>query len=183
VAPHSMRTQIVEMIEREAHHAASGRESGIVMKLNALVDETIIDALYEASRTGVRIDLLVRGICSLRPGVPGLSETIRVRSILGRFLEHSRIIQFCNDGQDDYYIGSADMMHRNLDRRVETMVRVQSQEVKSRLASILAVAFREDIFGWELSTEGIWEPIPSDAVESVDLQRVLKKRDLERARD
>jgi polyphosphate kinase len=182
VAPQSMRAEIVEMIQRESDHARAGGDSGISMKLNALVDETVIDALYEASQAGVPISLLVRGICSLRPGVPGLSETIRVRSILGRFLEHSRILRFHNDGQDDFYIGSADMMHRNLDRRVETLVRLQAHESKERLASIFALAFEDNMSSWDLSADGTWvRATPTD--ERIDFQKMLMQRALDNARD
>jgi polyphosphate kinase len=183
VAPHSMRNQIVEMIEREAEHARAGKDSGIVMKLNALVDEAVIDALYEASGAGVPISLLVRGICALRPGIEGLSETISVRSILGRFLEHSRIIRFFNDGQDDFYIGSADMMHRNLDRRVESMVRVQTRESKARLASIFSLAFRDNASAWYLSSDGSWTRVMPETDERIDFQKTLMQRALEHDRD
>src|SRR5918999_5898243 len=115
VAPHGVRTGLLEKIRREARHAAEGHASGIRFKLNSLVDERIIDGLYEASGAGVPVDLLIRGICALRPGVPGLSENIRVRSIVGRFLEHSRVIAFENDGDREFWLGSADLMHRNLD--------------------------------------------------------------------
>ncbi len=116
------------MIRREVDNAIAGLPSGITMKVNSLVDEELIDELYAASRAGVSIDLIVRGMCALRPGVPGLSENVRVRSILGRFLEHARIMRFRGGGDDEYWIGSADLMHRNLDRRVETLVRVVDPE-------------------------------------------------------
>ena len=127
VAPVSLRSGIVERINRERERFVDGNPARIRIKCNALVDEAVIDALYGASRAGVPVDLWVRGICALRPGVPGLSETIRVRSILGRFLEHSRLFTFGPIGDDeppDVWLGSADMMHRNLDRRVETLVQV-----------------------------------------------------------
>ena len=124
VAPLHLRKGLLKRINLEAENAREGKPSGIRLKLNSIVDEAIIDALYRASRAGVPIDLVVRGICSVRPGVPELSETIRIRSVLGRYLEHSRIFAFHNDGDPQVFIGSADMMHRNLDRRVEALVRL-----------------------------------------------------------
>src|SRR5690606_16704365 len=124
VAPLHLRKGLLKRINQEAENAHDGKPSGIRVKLNSIVDEAIIDALYRASRAGVPIDLVVRGICSVRPGVPDLSETIRVRSILGRYLEHARIFSFHNNGDPQVFIGSADMMHRNLDRRIEALVRI-----------------------------------------------------------
>ena len=131
VAPHSIRSGLVERIEREIAHHEAGRPAGVRIKLNSIVDEGVIDALYRASMAGVPVDVWVRGICALRPGVPGLSETMRVRSILGRFLEHSRIFWFANGGEPDVWIGSADMMHRNLDRRVEALVQITDPSHRS----------------------------------------------------
>lgn len=161
VAPGELRDRVLLLIRRERDRAASGEPARIRMKLNALVDEAIIDALYEASAAGVEIDLLIRGICALRPGKPGLSEHIRVRSILGRFLEHSRILAF---GEEDpvIYIGSADMMHRNLDRRVEVMVRVEDPAAKAHLAQVLDLAEADRRSSWRLSEHGNWAPPPSE---------------------
>ena len=158
VAPYEMRERIVSMIEREATLADGGVPGRIAIKLNHLVDETVIDALYAASQAGVRIDLLVRGICSARPGVSGLSESMRVRSVLGRFLEHSRLFYFGNDGDEDVLIGSADMMHRNLDRRVEALVRVEAPELKQRLKGLLDLAFADTTSAWWLDQDGEWQP-------------------------
>ncbi len=116
----------------------------------------MIDALYLASQAGVPVELLIRGICALRPGVPGLSETIRVRSILGRFLEHSRVFWFDNGGEPAAWIGSADMMHRNLDRRVEVLVRLRDQHVVDQVRALLDLAFDEETTAWELATDGRW---------------------------
>ena len=127
VAPDSVRSGLIERIRTEIEHHQAGREARIRIKANSIVDEAIIDELYRASRAGVPVDLLVRGICGLRPGVPGLSETIRVRSVLGRFLEHSRVFWFADGGSPAVYIGSADLMHRNLDRRVEVLVRLPGE--------------------------------------------------------
>jgi polyphosphate kinase len=124
------------------------------MKVNALVDEQVIDALYRASRDGVRVECLVRGICALRPGRENLSETVTVRSILGRFLEHSRVFQFQSVGE--WWIGSADMMHRNLDRRIEALIRVTQPELQDQLSAMLDLAFSPRISGWELDAAGTW---------------------------
>jgi polyphosphate kinase len=156
VAPHGIRTGLIEKIRREARHAAEGRASGIRFKLNSLVDERIIDALYEASAAGVPVELLIRGICALRPGVPGLSETIRVRSIVGRFLEHSRVMSFTNGGDPEWWIGSSDLMHRNLDRRVEVLLRVCDDTARRELARVLDEAMAPEVRSWQLGGDGSW---------------------------
>ncbi|GAB6985361.1 RNA degradosome polyphosphate kinase [Nocardioides pyridinolyticus] len=156
VAPDSVRTGLVERIHREIAHHQAGRPGRIRLKANSVVDEAIIDALYLASQAGVEVELLVRGICALRPGVPGLSETIRVRSVLGRFLEHSRIFWFDNGGEPEAWIGSADMMHRNLDRRVEVLVRLPGAEETRVIGDLLDLAFDPDTNAWVLDSEGIW---------------------------
>jgi polyphosphate kinase len=154
VSPQHLREGVVARIRGEAAAAQAGRASGIRIKINSLVDETVLDELYRASRAGVPIECVVRGICALRPGVPGLSETVRVRSILGRFLEHSRILHFRAAGE--FWIGSADVMHRNLDRRIETMVRVQAPELQAELTRILDLAFSPRVRAWELQPDGTW---------------------------
>ncbi|MGH8867019.1 MAG: RNA degradosome polyphosphate kinase [Actinomycetes bacterium] len=159
VAPDTLRPGLLSRIARETAHARAGRAAAITMKLNSLVDEEVIDALYLASRAGVPIDLVIRGICALRPGVPDLSETIRVRSILGRFLEHSRILRFHNDGDEEYWIGSADVMHRNLDRRVEALVEVRDARLQRQLAQICELAVTETTGAWELRPSGAWERV------------------------
>ncbi|HEV7211297.1 MAG TPA: RNA degradosome polyphosphate kinase [Blastococcus sp.] len=156
VAPHSIRAGLIEKIRREARHAAEGRPAAIRFKLNSLVDERVIDALYEASAAGVSIDLLIRGICALRPGVPGLSEHIRVRSIVGRFLEHSRVMNFCNAGEAEWWIGSADLMHRNLDRRVEVLLRVSDDTAHGELDEMFDAAMDPAVRCWELGGDGSW---------------------------
>jgi polyphosphate kinase len=154
------------------------------MKLNNLVDEAVIDALYRAAQAGVQVDLLVRAICALRPGVPGLSESITVHSILGRFLEHSRIYYFSNDGNEEVYIGSADMMHRNLDRRVETLVRVERPETKSRLRSVLETGLADRCNAWSLNSHGGWTPLRAGVDEpEISLQAVLMRNDWHDSRD
>jgi polyphosphate kinase len=156
VAPDNVRAGLVDQIHREIAHHRAGRSSGIRLKANSVVDEAVIDALYLASQAGVRVELLVRGICALRPGVPGLSETISVRSVLGRFLEHSRVYWFDNDGDPQAWIGSADMMHRNLDRRVEVLVRLPGEDNVGAVKKLLDLAFDADTSAWELDSDGRW---------------------------
>ena len=156
VAPTDMRDRIVQMIRGQAELAAAGKPSRITWKLNSLVDETVIAALYDASNAGVPIQLVVRGICALRPRVKGMSDRIRVVSILGRFLEHSRVYRFGDGEDDEIWIGSADMMHRNLDRRVEAIVRVDDPAHRARIRSMLAMAV-DDRGGWELGADGRWK--------------------------
>jgi polyphosphate kinase len=154
VAPFTLRSGLLERIRREADHARAGRPAGIVAKLNAVQDEELVLALYDASRAGVDIDLIVRGICCLRPGVPGLSERIRVRSIVDRFLEHTRAVRFENGGRPELWIGSADWMPRNLSGRVEVMCRVRSPAIVQRLEEILAIYRRDDVKARELLPDG-----------------------------
>ncbi len=156
VAPHNVRDGLIGQIHQEMANHEAGRGSGIRIKANSVVDEAVIDALYLASQAGVRVELLIRGICSLRPGVPGLSETVRVRSILGRFLEHSRLFWFENGGEPAAWIGSADMMHRNLDRRVEVLVRLRDQHVIEEVGELLDLALDPDTTAWDLDSEGEW---------------------------
>jgi polyphosphate kinase len=164
VAPTHARQALVERIEREATRGADGR---ITMKMNALVDPGMIDALYAASQQGVPIDLVVRGICCLRPQVPGLSDTIRVRSIVGKFLEHSRVYRFGVDPERaEYLIGSADLMPRNLDRRVEALVPVSDPRLRRRLADLFEANLADDVLAWELHADGTWEKLPTVIGES-----------------
>ncbi|CAN5569179.1 RNA degradosome polyphosphate kinase [soil metagenome] len=156
VAPDSVRSGLVDQIHAEIAHHEAGRPSGIRMKANSVVDEALIDSLYLASQEGVKVELLVRGICALRPGVPGLSENITVRSVLGRFLEHSRVFRFENGGDPTAWIGSADMMHRNLDRRVEVLVRLPHEESITAISKLLDRAFAPDTSAWELASDGSW---------------------------
>jgi polyphosphate kinase len=156
VAPANMRRRFVELIDREAVHAREGRGGRIIAKMNALVDPDAILALYRASAAGVQIDLIVRGVCCLRPGVPGVSETITVRSIIGRFLEHSRLFHFGNAGEPEYYIGSADWMPRNFDRRVETVVPIESPLLQGRLDSLLQICLDDNRQAWLLLPDGTY---------------------------
>jgi polyphosphate kinase len=170
VAPHSIRSGIIERIAGEIAHQQAGRGGRIQLKMNSIVDEGVIDALYRASMAGVSVDLTVRGICALRAGVKGLSENITVRSIVGRFLEHSRIFYFGGGGTPEYWIGSADMMHRNLDRRVEALVQLTDKETTARLQRILDLQRRDDIRCWVLGPDG-WTPRAG-----VDVQDLLLRR-------
>lgn len=175
VAPHGVRAGIIERIEREiAAHRTGGGQGRIRLKLNSLVDEQVIDALYGASRAGVQVELVVRGICALRPGVEGFSENIVVRSILGRFLEHSRIIE-CR-AIDEFWIGSADMMHRNLDRRVEVMVRVKDPRLTAQLGDVFDSAMDPATRCWELGADGQWTAEPRDGATVRDHQVSLMER-------
>jgi polyphosphate kinase len=160
VAPISLRQQMISLIRREIAHAEDGRPARIIAKINSLTDMEIIRTLYEASQAGVRIDLIVRGICMLRPGVPGLSETISVRSIVGRFLEHSRIFYFSNNGEEDIYIGSADWMHRNLDHRVEVVTPIHDPLLKRQLKDeILDACLRDNVKARRLLPDGSYERV------------------------
>ena len=154
VAPSGMRHRFLQLIEREADHAAARRPARIIAKMNSLVDAETIEALYLASQAGVEIDLIVRGICCLRPQVPGLSERIRVISIVGRFLEHSRLVYFGNDGAGEYFIGSADWMPRNFDRRVEVAVPVEDARLHPRLMALLETCLADNRQAWELASDG-----------------------------
>ncbi len=162
VAPTGVRAGIVERIEREVELAAQGEPARIRLKANAIVDEQIIDALYRASQAGVPVDIVVRGICGLRPGVPGMSENIRVRSILGRFLEHSRVLHF--GAQNEYWIGSADMMHRNLDRRVEVLAQVKDPKLTEQLGRVFDSALHPATRCWGLQADGSWAAQPGPDV-------------------
>jgi polyphosphate kinase len=144
VAPVQLRTRLGELIAREAEHARAGRPARMILKVNSVTDDQMIRVLYRASQAGVQMDLIVRGICSLRPGIPAVSDNIRVRSIVGRFLEHSRIYWFENGGHDEMYIGSADLMERNLDRRVETLTPVRDPEILEHLRDVVLKGYLRD---------------------------------------
>jgi polyphosphate kinase len=156
VSPNGVRDGLVERIDREIAHKAAGKPAKILVKVNSLVDEQIIDALYKASCAGVEVDILVRGMCSLRPQVKGLSENIRVRSVLGRYLEHSRVFGFMGGGDPAIFIGSADMMHRNLDRRVEALVRISQPDHIRELQSMFELAMDDSSASWHLGSDGKW---------------------------
>jgi polyphosphate kinase len=175
VAPRSLRNGLVELIQSEQAHHEAGRPAHIRLKMNSIVDEKLIDALYRASIAGVPIDLVVRGICAIRPGVPGMSETIRVRSVLGRFLEHSRIFHFEGGGDPVCLIGSADMMHRNLDRRVESLVRILDEGHADWLRSLVEQGASDETSSWHLEADGSWtrHNVNADGEPLVDAQQAL----------
>ena len=154
IAPIWLRKQFLSLIQRETRNARAGREARIVAKMNSLCDQGIIAALYEASAVGVKIDLVVRGICCLKTGIPGISENIHVRSIVGNFLEHSRIFYFYNDGFEDVYMGSADWMPRNLDRRVEILFPVEDEQLKKQVMHILEVELADNVKAHILNADG-----------------------------
>jgi polyphosphate kinase len=156
VAPHSLRKGLIARIKRETRHHLDGKPAWIRLKLNSLLDEEIIDNIYEAADAGVKVEIIVRGICSIQLNNQARRDNIKVRSILGRFLEHSRIYYFRNDGAEDYFIGSADMMHRNLDRRVEALVRIESEKHKESLKSILDDSVSDSYSTWSLTDENKW---------------------------
>ena len=163
VAPANMRFRFLEMIEREAANAREGKTARIIAKMNALVDTETIEALYTASQAGVEIDLIVRGICCLRPGIPGVSDRIKVVSIVGRFLEHSRLFYFANGGDEQFYIGSADWMPRNFDRRVEAVTPIDDVALHPRLHSLLAVCLGDNRQAWDLAADGTYtQRMPAD---------------------
>jgi len=160
VAPVSLRQRMTQLIDREIAHAREGHSAGIIAKLNRLADKQVIEKLYEASNAGVKIDLIVRGICMLRPGVAGLSENINVRNIVGRFLEHSRIYWFANGGEDEIYIGSPDWMSRNLNNRIEVMAPVSNGALKAHLRDVLLPAYlRDNTKAQELRSDGVYVPV------------------------
>ena len=156
VSPGSVRQGLVERIEREIANREAGKEAKIQIKVNSLVDEQIIDSLYRAGQAGVPVEILVRGMCALKPGVPGLSESIKVRSVLGRYLEHSRIFAFAGGGEPEIFIGSADMMHRNLDRRVEALVRISQPDQQRELQALFTLAMSDEASSWHLDESGSW---------------------------
>ena len=180
VAPHSLRSGFLSLVDREVAHAAAGRPARIVLKLNSIVDTPVIEALYHASTAGVDIDLIIRAACSLQPGLPGISDRIRVRSIVGEFLEHSRIWGFENGGDREWYIGSADLMDRNLDRRVEAVVPVEDSEAKGRIAEIVELMLADDRRSWQLQPDASW--LRTEVLEgrsgTIDTFEVLKERAL-----
>jgi polyphosphate kinase len=162
VAPRSIRPELLAKINREIENKKLGKPAFIRMKLNSLLDEEFIEAFYLASIAGVEVDLVIRGICALRPGITGLSENIRVRSVLGRFLEHSRIFHFANNGNDELYIGSADLMDRNLNRRVESLVLIEDKAHKAELIKIFDQYLDPTIVSWHLLQDGNWKLINRD---------------------
>jgi polyphosphate kinase len=175
VAPDSVRVGLIDRIHGEVANHRDGKPARIRIKANSIVDEAVIDELYTASQAGVSIDLLTRGICAVRPGVPGLSENIRVRSVLGRFLEHSRVFWFENAGSPTAWIGSADLMHRNLDRRVEALVQLPNEAQVEEVGRLLDLAFDDTTASWWLQPSGEWErhAFDTEGAPLRDMQDVL----------
>ncbi len=174
IAPHKLRLKFEQLINREIEHAKKGREANIIAKMNGLYDKQTILKLYEASQAGVKIELIVRGVCSLRPQVPGLSENITVRSIVGRYLEHSRIYYFYNDGNEEVYISSADWMYRNLSKRVETMGIVEDKEILEQMKKILELYLQDNTKAYELQADGSYVRV-QDELHQVHAQSEMVK--------
>jgi polyphosphate kinase len=178
VAPAGIRTGLIERIDDQARLQRAGQPAKIQMKCNAIIDEAIIDALYRASMAGVPVDLWIRGICAIKPGVPGMSETVRVRSVVGRFLEHSRIYTFGTGAEDspgEVWMGSADLMHRNLDRRVESLVRVTYPGQRAELRQLIDLAMNPRIASWWLAADGTWtrHHLDESGAPLTDIQELL----------
>ncbi|PZV16639.1 MAG: polyphosphate kinase 1 [Leptolyngbya sp.] len=183
VAPVSLRDRMSALIQRETENAGSGKPARIIAKMNALTDVEMIKKLYEASQAGVQIDLIVRGMCCLRPGLKGISETIRVISIVGRYLEHSRIFYFQNDGKEDLYIGSADWMTRNLDRRVEAVTPIENPKLKDELKDILDILLTDNLQAWDLHKDGEYiQRSPTKGESSRNAQKIFMERALKAAK-
>src|SRR4051812_45313779 len=174
VAPVNMRSRFMELIAREAANARAGRRARIVGKMNALVDADVIDALYQASQAGVEIDLIVRGVCCLRPGLPGISERIRVLSIIGRFLEHSRLWHFANGGAEEFYVGSSDWMPRNFDRRVEAVAPIENPALHERLRALFMTYLDDNRQAWELGPDGVWTQREPEGAIRASHERLLR---------
>lgn len=182
IAPVSLRDRMTEFIQREAEHAKNGKKGRIVAKMNALVDPAMIQTLYEASQAGVEIDLIVRGICCLRPGLKGISDNIRVVSIIGRFLEHSRVFYFYNGGDENYWIGSADWMPRNLDRRVEAVMPVQDEGIRQELSDFLQICLNDNRQAWDMKADGTYvQRQPQEGEAERSTHEILMKKALKSA--
>jgi polyphosphate kinase len=185
VAPMNLRNWILQMIQRETDHARAGRRARIILKLNSLVDPACVAALYDAWKAGVQVDLIIRGICSLWPGVPEISEGIRVRSIVGQYLEHSRVFSFANGGQPELFIGSADLMERNLDRRVEALVPIEDPDARARIDAVLEVMLADDRRSWQLGADGKYRRTEelTGTAGTIDTFETLKEQAVEMASD
>jgi len=176
-APFTLKKSLLDMIAHETTNAEAGKPAQIIIKVNALTDAKMIRALYKASIAGVKIDLIVRGMCCLRPGIPGISQNIRVRSIVGRFLEHSRVYWFANDGDERMYLASADMMERNLDRRVETGFPIEDRKLRQRIRKELDIYLADNTTAWQLQADGNYTRLhPTDAQSPHDVQQQLLEK-------
>jgi polyphosphate kinase len=174
-SPFNLFEQLIAKIRREAENARAGKPARVIAKINALNEPQLINALYDASRAGVKIDLIVRGICSLRPGVPGLSENIHVRSIVGRFLEHSRVYYFLNDGQEEFYCSSADWMVRNMFRRNESCFEIRQKAMKEQIRHDLELFLADNCQAWVLHGDGSYERVARGSDEPVSAQETFLK--------
>ncbi|HUA80723.1 MAG TPA: polyphosphate kinase 1, partial [Dyella sp.] len=176
-APFTLKKSLLDMISRETEHAQAGKPAHMIFKINALTDAKMIRALYKASIAGVKVDLLVRGMCCLRPGIPGVSQNICVRSIVGRFLEHSRVYWFANDGDEHMYLASADLMERNLDRRVETGFPIEDRKLRLRIRKDLDLYMTDNTTAWELHTDGSYSRLhPEEGQVPHDVQQQLLEK-------
>ena len=177
MAPVTLRDRMLGLIRREIEHCQNGNPSRIIAKMNALIDPQMIKTLYEASQAGVQIDLIVRGMCCLRPGLRGISDNIRVISIVGRYLEHSRIFHFHNNSHEEVFIGSADWMPRNLDRRVEAVTPVEDPDCAKELKEILDILLADNRQAWELQSDGSYiQRRPTDSNLEQNAQQILTTR-------
>jgi polyphosphate kinase len=176
IAPFNLLPELILRIEREIEHTRTGNTGRIIVKVNALIEAQIIDALYRASAAGVKVDLIVRGICSLRPGIPGLSENIQVRSIVGRFLEHSRVYYFHNNGKEEFFCSSADWMDRNFFRRTETCFPIRQRPLKERLKADLELFLADNCQAWQMNGDGSYEKLEPGDAEPVSAQHTLLSR-------
>jgi polyphosphate kinase len=177
VSPFTLHQRMLAAIQREIEHARAGKQAHIVAKMNALLEPEVIATLYEASRAGVKIDLIVRGVCALRPGIPGMSENIRVRSVIGRFLEHTRIFNFYNDGKNDVYLGSADWMDRNFFRRIEVCFPVLDKRLKKRVIEEgLKPYLADNTHAWEMDAQGGYRRRTPRHAKAVSAQQQLLER-------
>jgi polyphosphate kinase len=182
LAPLWLKDRFLSMIHRERDFARKGRKAKIIAKVNSLCDRDVIEALYEASTAGVKIHLIVRGICCLRVGIPGVSENIKVRSIVGNFLEHSRIFYFENDGEPEIYMGSADWMPRNLERRVEILFPIEKEELKQRVIHILDMQLGDNVKANILTKDNVYEKVDGRGKERLDSQEAFCREAIEQAR-
>ncbi|NMC27996.1 MAG: polyphosphate kinase 1 [Syntrophomonadaceae bacterium] len=177
ISPHNLRKTIISLIDQERENALQGQSARIVAKVNSLVDLQIIEALYRASQAGVSIDLIVRGMCALRPGIKGVSDNIRVRSIVGRFLEHSRVLLVHNSGKEQIYISSADWMERNMDRRVEILFPIESKDIRNKVKTILEIYLQDTVNARILNSDGSYRPVDKRGKKSIDSQAIFARND------
>jgi polyphosphate kinase len=175
-SPFSLFDALIDKIKRETQNAKDGKDARIIVKVNSLNEPQLIEALYDASKAGVKVDLIVRGICSLRPGVKGLSDNIHVRSIVGRFLEHSRVYYFLNDGEEEFYCSSADWMERNMFRRNESCFEIRQRAMKDKLRSHLELFLADNCQAWVLNADGRYERLSPGKEKRISAQETFLKQ-------